>query len=455
MYLADRVAIPWRALQFLEAARTRAYPWQRAPGRHVQDAGRPLLRLIAMGDVALTSETLLDARRAFGPFLPLLASADVRTANLEAIPTVRSAAAGGIGSFVKAADADLAATALADAHIDVLNLANNHALDYGVDGLADAIARVRARGRITCGWRDGESVQPVLVDRRGLKTAFLGFCDEHYYWPARMPGPRPSEADPQAMEDAVREAREAADFVVVHLHWGYEFSLYPLPRHQRTARAIVDSGADLVLCHHAHVPQGLETRGRSLIAYGLGNAVMPMSPYISSGHRWTSRSALLEVEFTAGGVGSYTLHPVALAADGGMCACRRHEARELLAGLERLSRRLAQPEFLMRVGRARVAYEASRLLEALREAAAESPSALQERTLTLRVLRQRQLLAECDELFPGCRLAEALGPLAAAADDPAALADVYRRAAARLRAAADVLGKAFRWRDALSARVPN
>jgi len=69
----------------------------------------------------------------------------------------------------------------------------------------------------------------------------------------------------------LQQARAEHDVLVVYVHWGDEYAEAPDLYHRRTAHALIDAGADLVVGHHPHVLQGIERYGRGLIAYSMGN----------------------------------------------------------------------------------------------------------------------------------------------------------------------------------------
>ena len=81
------------------------------------------------------------------------------------------------------------------------------------------------------------------------------------------------------------------DFVIAHLHWGYEFEYFPSPEQQELAHHVAELGVDLVVGHHPHVLQPAEfyrTRRDPLrvvpIFYSLGNLINPFSaPYLCRG----------------------------------------------------------------------------------------------------------------------------------------------------------------------------
>ena len=164
-----------------------------------------------------------------------------------------------------------AADTLAWAGFDVMNLANNHANDYGADGLADTVAHLqRVKVRHT-----GLGSQMAVVRRRGISVAVLGFAA--YPWAGRI------EDIPAAVQ-LVREAGSSADVVVVTMHAGAEGSdqghtpigeeiAYGERRGNTRAfaHAVVDAGADAVLGSGPHVIRGVEQRRGVPIVYSTGN----------------------------------------------------------------------------------------------------------------------------------------------------------------------------------------
>jgi len=79
--------------------------------------------------------------------------------------------------------------------------------------------------------------------------------------------------DPDQLVEAVSALKDEVDLIIVSLHWGTEYSDYPLEVQRETAHRLVDAGAKLVLGHHPHCLQGMEVYKDSLIAYSLGNFV--------------------------------------------------------------------------------------------------------------------------------------------------------------------------------------
>jgi hypothetical protein len=154
-----------------------------------------------------------------------------------------------------------------------MNLANNHALDYGDVGQHDTVASVRAVHLLTTG-RPGEIAYAKV---RGTRVAVLGFAP--YPWAQSL-------LDLPAAEALVRKADRWADLVVVTMHAGAEGSDHQHVRPGNEwflgenrgnsvafAHSVVRAGADLVVGSGPHVLRGMEWYRGRLIAYSLGNFV--------------------------------------------------------------------------------------------------------------------------------------------------------------------------------------
>src|SRR5258705_10164140 len=116
--------------------------------------------------------------------------------------------------------------------------------------------------------------------------------------------------------------------------------MYPWLSHRDRARRFVEAGADLVLCHHAHVPMGIEVWKAGLIAYGLGNLVFPASRHLASGHPWSYRSLVLKVFFGRGGVSHAHIIPVEMRPDFTVAPSAGTRPGQMLGALARASRGL-------------------------------------------------------------------------------------------------------------------
>lgn len=167
------------------------------------------------------------------------------------------------------------ASVMRDAGIGLVSLANNHVMDYGKQGLFSTIEALDLAGirHVGAGGNVREACAPLFVDTAGRRVAFLGrsavIVGALTYAGENDPG----VAFLDALETAatIRSCRPQADLVILLVHWGLEEYSYPSPTQRQLARQFVDAGADVILGHHPHVPQGFEYYRSSLILYSLGN----------------------------------------------------------------------------------------------------------------------------------------------------------------------------------------
>ncbi len=156
-------------------------------------------------------------------------------------------------------------------------LANNHSLDCGsaaVTVTRESLTSIGIRA-FGAGANLREAEEPVFVERNGCKVVFLGACDKtEFYASAGHAGIAPLEK--ASLGARVRAAAAEADLVVVTLHSDLEFSDVPGRWRQRLSRWLVEQGAHLVIQHHPHVLQGIETYRGGVIAYSLGNFIFPL-----------------------------------------------------------------------------------------------------------------------------------------------------------------------------------
>ena len=206
--------------------------------------------------------------------------------------------------------------ALVDAGIDVVSLANNHALDFGDDSLKETIelldgAHVLHAG---AGAREADAHAPGVAVVRGHKIAFLAYVKvsaEGWHlggfdtatWEAKGDHAGIAWADPARIAKDVAFAKRDAEHVVVMVHSGFEGASYPNIWQIRAAETAIDAGATLVIGAHPHVLQGARRYKNGFIAYSLGNFVFDRTDIVS---------AILKVTLDARGVKDVEWVPVLL-----------------------------------------------------------------------------------------------------------------------------------------------
>ena len=282
------------------ATATRTAPHQTglAARSHPAGEGAGSITLAFAGDVNFAGRTrllLADPATAFGPITTVLRSADFAAVNLETAVTNGGTPQPKTYHFRTPATAF---TALRDAGVDLVTMANNHVLDYGQAGLADTLAAAKAARfpYVGIGVNAATAWAPYVVTIKGVKIAIIGVsqvAELASSWVAT--DNRPGEAnsiDLGRTLAAVRSAKRLASVVIVFMHWGTEGQSCPDPAQLSLARELSDSGASIIIGAHAHMLQGSGWLGHTFVAYGMGNFL------------WWERSYS-----TATGVLELTLHP--------------------------------------------------------------------------------------------------------------------------------------------------
>jgi poly-gamma-glutamate synthesis protein (capsule biosynthesis protein) len=176
--------------------------------------------------------------------------------------------------------------------IKIVSFANNHVMDQGWAGFAESREHLRERGLLFAGTGDtaAEAWQPVIVEANGIKVGWLGMTrwlngnsnPDSQVQPHVNFFPYPGESggaagmDEAGVLEAVKKARAQCDLLVVSIHWGIEYAPAPRPEDVETAHKILEAGASVIVGHHPHVLQPVETYrttdGRdAVIFYSLGN----------------------------------------------------------------------------------------------------------------------------------------------------------------------------------------
>jgi len=303
----------------------------------------PVVNFMAVGDVML-ARAIGDRILVEGPAAPfagvasVLDSADLLALNLEC--AISELGEPQPKAFTFRAPLP-AADSLALVGADVVSLANNHSLDYGFDALNQTLGLLAERqiAAVGAGPNEQAAHTPVVVERNGLRVAFLAYVDvpvetrsgfDTRAWVATADSPGVAWAEVDRIAADVAAAKTQADVVIVLLHAGLESRTEPTAAQKAQARAAIDAGAALVLGAHPHVLQGVEEYNGGLIAYSLGNFVFDgfTVPEIYS--------AIFTATLTPDGVAAYDWVPVVIEPDGLPRLATPEEAPTILAFLQPL-----------------------------------------------------------------------------------------------------------------------
>ena len=249
----------------------------------------------ATGDIGPDRE---DPRSIFQHITGVINGGDVALCQLEINLSTRGA--GPQGQEI-ARNPEIAA-AIKEAGFDVVAFAGNHTLEAGIDSFNDTLQnlerqKLRALG---VGQNIEEARQPVIIECKGTKIAFLGYSSvtkQDHIADSNKPGSAslrawtlyepmeptqpgtpsrahtfPYRTDLDAMIGDIEKAGTQADIVIVSMHGGIHMTPAVIAEYQKEyAHAAIDAGADLVLQHHAHILKGIEIYAGKAIFYGLAN----------------------------------------------------------------------------------------------------------------------------------------------------------------------------------------
>jgi poly-gamma-glutamate synthesis protein (capsule biosynthesis protein) len=165
---------------------------------------------------------------------------------------------------------------LKNANFAVVSLANNHILNFGRKGLANTWKYLKEANILHTGTGTNKAaaVQPAYLRCGGLRLAFLAFVDKMFYSnQSTAATPYVATMNPKEISPLVKDAKRHADFVIVSMHSGNEYTEKLTASQVNFAHAAIDAGADLVIGHHPHVVQKAEKYKGKYIFYSLGNFI--------------------------------------------------------------------------------------------------------------------------------------------------------------------------------------
>jgi poly-gamma-glutamate capsule biosynthesis protein CapA/YwtB (metallophosphatase superfamily) len=270
-------------------------------------------------------ETMIPPSRKFAtpeeerrfPFLrvlDLVRNADVAFANLEMpLTDARCIARGACG-------APAFANTLHWAGLGVVSVANNRVDDAETVGMLDTVHALSKAGvsPIGGGRNLEEARRPLIVERKGLKLAFLAYTygtslGINGFVERDQPGVMP--LDPLLIKEDIKRVRSQADFVILSFHWGKvvqrdaKTGAYRnkevVKEERKFAQEMIDAGADIILGAHPHVPKGVEVYKSGVIFYCPGIFIF------GHGHEEWTDNFLERLTLTRGAIPRVEILPIA------------------------------------------------------------------------------------------------------------------------------------------------
>ncbi len=318
---------------------------------------RDSLRLVFVGDMnfarSLARDYLLAGRggEVLGEVQGDLRSADITVGNLESLLLERGDRTDTTNSPVFAAPQREAVRVLREAGFDVLGTANNHAWDFQRAGLLESLRWLDSAGLATTGTGPDPDAawRPVVVRARGWTVAVFALTGIINHPSLTVRGWEAecciAWLDTLRAAERFRAARDSAgaDLVIAFVHAGLvEYRGAPDAAVVLNFRGLVRAGADAVIGHHPHVPQGVEWVDGRPVVYSLGNFVFRQY------RPWTDRALLAELRYAPDGTSRLALRPVAAGYVPRFLAGA--DSARVLARVDSLSRRIPADPRLPRPG---------------------------------------------------------------------------------------------------------
>jgi len=180
-----------------------------------------------------------------------LKSADITLINLEA-PLIKNCPVTNAGMVFCGSQRFIEGLKLAG--IDAANLANNHSLNYGIEGLNQTIELLEENQIFS------SKEQLVIKKIKNVNFGFLGFDF--------LASPNQSE-----VLQSIKESDKKVDLLIVSSHWGTEYTHIPSTFQKELAYQIIDEGADIIVGNHPHWIQPVEIYKGKPIIYAHGNFI--------------------------------------------------------------------------------------------------------------------------------------------------------------------------------------
>jgi len=314
---------------------------KRASDAALKAASEGTITICAVGDLLfdLGPRRLIAAQGGKAPLAkvaPLMRTADLTIANLETTLSNRGASVAGKPANLIFNGDPRGVASLVDAGVDVVSLANNHAMDHGKIALQDTIAVLDKAGvkHVGAGMNSAQAWAPAILEVKGKKIAYVTATQvvPAYFDSGASRAGIANGKNVDKVVATIRAARKKADIVIVSLHWGTEQSYTANSAQKAQARRFIDAGADVVLSHHPHVMQGIDFYKGKLIAYSLGNFLFP---YKTTEGR---KSFILKFDLGPGGAKNVTATPVYLGEWGRPVPQTGSSARSILGKLATISK---------------------------------------------------------------------------------------------------------------------
>lgn len=191
----------------------------------------------------------------------------------------------------------------------ILNFANNHIFDSGIDGFLETqhLAKAHNVAYFGAGSNKHQAVKSIIYKQNGVAIALIGVSHQEGLIASDTCFGVCSDCHKDDIIKEIRKLKNSVDWVVLNYHGGEEFVQFPMPKRRKKLKKWLKH-VDIVVAHHSHSFQGVEHFSeKKAIFYSLGNFVFDIPQHKS--YHWVNRSAILRICFQKSSW-SYTLLPI-------------------------------------------------------------------------------------------------------------------------------------------------
>lgn len=195
-------------------------------------------------------------------------------------------------------------TWLEEKGFNLVTLANNHIMDFGVEGFQNTISRFHNAILLGAGEKS-EAYNCKYIEINGIKIGFIALVHcEFGILRSDEKGIGTAWINDSIVDELILESKSKCDYLIILPHAGVEEIDIPLPEWRARYKKFIDLGADAVIASHPHTPQGWEAYMGKIIFYSLGNCIF----HLESSYRYWNNGLAVMLNISDGTI-SYEVYP--------------------------------------------------------------------------------------------------------------------------------------------------
>jgi poly-gamma-glutamate synthesis protein (capsule biosynthesis protein) len=276
-----------------------------------------------------------DPESLYGDLLPVIRQADLSLVNLEAPLSDTGEAVCKSGAVFKGNTCHI--SGLSAVPFDAVTLANNHMFDFGVGAFQETVETLEKNNirYLGAGLNKTEAAEPLVLNAKGTTVAVVN-CSEGEDLTAAGRGPGVMGWDIPHICKQIQTLKKEVDVVVAVVHCGLEYIPFAPTYVIRAFKELAQAGADAVIGHHPHVPQGMFFHQGTPICCSLGNFIF----YQPTRFYWRKLGYMVRLGISDKGVTGLELVPYKIH-DRGISGLTPDEKADFLSRFEEISRPLS------------------------------------------------------------------------------------------------------------------